>query len=60
MPNRLDEFQGYRTKMNARIAEIDHIDYHILQCVAAGMPLNPWNWRGKGLHPIDQGGKEEE
>ena len=26
MPNRLDEFQSYRTRMNARIAEIDHLD----------------------------------
>ncbi len=25
MPNRLDEFQAYRTRMNARIAEIDHL-----------------------------------
>jgi AhpD family alkylhydroperoxidase len=25
MPNRLDEFQSYRTRMNARIAEIDHL-----------------------------------
>lgn len=25
MPNRLDEFQTYRSRMNARIAEIDHL-----------------------------------
>ncbi len=25
MPNRLDEFQSYRTRMNDRIAEIDHL-----------------------------------
>lgn len=25
MPNRLDEFQAYRTRMNDRIAEIDHL-----------------------------------
>ncbi len=25
MPNRLDEFQAYRTRMNARIGEIDHL-----------------------------------
>jgi len=25
MTNRLDEFQKYRTKMNARISEIDHL-----------------------------------
>lgn len=25
MPSRLDEFQDYRTRMNARIAEIDHL-----------------------------------
>lgn len=76
MPSRLDEFNTYRTRMNERIAEIDHlgikrffnldgaayhdgaldgrtkellglvasmvlrcndcIDYHVLQCVAAG------------------------
>ena len=49
LSNRLDEFPPYRTRMNDRIAEIDHlgikrlfnldndcIDYHILQCVQAG------------------------
>lgn len=25
MPSRLDEFQSYRSRMNARIAEIDHL-----------------------------------
>jgi AhpD family alkylhydroperoxidase len=25
MPNRLDEFQAYRTQMNTRISEIDHL-----------------------------------
>ena len=25
MPNRLEEFQSYRSRMNARIAEIDHL-----------------------------------
>jgi AhpD family alkylhydroperoxidase len=25
MPNRLDEFQTYRTRMNERVAEIDHL-----------------------------------
>jgi len=25
MSNRLDEFQAYRTRMNERIAEIDHL-----------------------------------
>ncbi len=25
MPSRLDEFQSYRTRMNARIAEINHL-----------------------------------
>jgi len=25
MPNKLDEFRSYRTRMNARISEIDHL-----------------------------------
>ncbi len=25
MPNKLDEFRSYRTRMNTRISEIDHL-----------------------------------